>query len=58
MLTYLIAILGLGALCGVWVYLQQLLGRLDTEPDDETPRTSCGGCSGCNLSRDEEANRS
>jgi len=47
MLTYLIAILGLGALCGVRVYLQQLLGRLDPDPDDDPPKSRCSGCSGC-----------
>ena len=52
MIKYLIAILGLAALCGVWVMFQNWLGRLDPEPDDEPPRPRCGGCSGCDASKE------
>jgi len=48
MLEYLIAILGLGALCAGWVIFQRWLGKLDPDPDEDAPKSKCGGCSGCN----------
>jgi hypothetical protein len=45
----LLAILGLGALCGAWVLLQLWLRRVD--PELAARGSCCGGCGGRRCDR-------
>ncbi len=42
-MEYLIAAIGLGALCGSWVLLQRWIARMDPEIGERPPCS--GGCS-------------
>ena len=54
MWVHLLAVLGLGALCGTWVLVQRLVEQHD--PDRARPTGGCGGCSHeCDVS--DETNR-
>ena len=43
MWVHLIAVVGLGALCGTWVLVQRLVDRHN--PGRARPTGGCGGCS-------------
>lgn len=43
MLQYVLAVLGLGALCGAWVFVQRWVSRHD--PGQPGVEGKCGSCS-------------
>ena len=52
MLTHLIAILGLAALCGAWVLFQRWLKHADPDGRHIESGCGCGGAGHCQTSDD------